>query len=67
MSVMRAGDVTSTLDQVEGQPALLDGAGLAHVVVVQPDEVGVLARDVGQQDLVADERRRSPPVISSSK
>ena len=55
-----AGDMAPSLDQVDGEAALVDGAGLADVVVVQPDEVGPLAGDVGEQHLVADEAGRWP-------
>ena len=47
----------ATLDQIDRQSALLDRAGLADVVVVEPDEVGLLAGDVGEQHLVADQLR----------
>ena len=53
-----AGDVAPSLDEVDGEAALVDGAGLAHVVVVQSDEVGPFAADVGEQHLVADEPGR---------
>ena len=54
------GDVAPPLDEVDGEAALVDRAGLAHVVVVQSDEVGPFAADVGEEHLVADEpgRRR---------
>jgi hypothetical protein len=50
-----AADVSPSLDEVDRQPALVDGSGLADVGVVEPDEVGALAGDVGEQHLVADE------------
>ncbi len=60
-----AGDVAPSLDEVDGEAALVDGAGLADVVVVQPDEVGPLAADVGEQHLVTDEagRRRGDQLV----
>ena len=53
-----ATDVTSPLDQVDGQCALVDAAGLADVAVVEADEVGAFTGHVGEQYLVADERCR---------
>ena len=50
-----ARDVATTFDQVDRQPPLLDRAGLADVVVVEADEVGLLAGHVGEQHLVADQ------------
>ena len=57
--------VSTAFDQIDGQSPLLDGAGLADVVVVQSDEVGLLAGHVGEQDLVADEggRRRGDELV----
>ena len=47
--------------------ALIDRAGLADLVVVQPDEVGPLAADVGEQHFVADEAVAVAAVTISSK
>ena len=50
--------VAPALDEIDAERLLVDRAGLADVGVVEPDEVGAFARDVGEQHLVADESRR---------
>ena len=44
-------------DQVDSERALVDGAGLADLGVVEPDEIGAFAGDVGEQYLVAGQGR----------
>ncbi len=55
-----AARVALAFDEIDRERLLVDGARLADVGVVEPDEVGAFARDVGEQHLVADERRRRP-------
>jgi hypothetical protein len=53
-----AAGVTLPLDEIDGERALVDGAGLTDLGVVEPDEVGAFTRHVGEQHLVAGERAR---------
>ena len=44
------------LDAIDAQASLVDGSRLAHLAVVQADEVGALAGEVGEHDLTSDQR-----------